>query len=55
VLIAKNSDASLFSELMRLWHLFGQFCIDFRAVTKWSETMSFGSNRVDQVVRCAKF
>jgi hypothetical protein len=31
---------------------FGQFCIDFRAVMKRSETpqnMSFGSNRVDKV------
>jgi hypothetical protein len=32
--VAKNSDATLFSELVRLWHQFGQFCIDFRAVTK---------------------
>jgi hypothetical protein len=36
--VAKNSDATLFSELVRLWHQFGQFCIDFRAVMKRSET-----------------
>jgi hypothetical protein len=50
--VAKNSDATLFSELVREWHQFGQFCIVFRAVTKRSETpqnMSFGSNEVDRV------
>jgi hypothetical protein len=50
--VAKNSDATLFSELVHLWHQFGQFCIDFRAVTKLSElpqNMSFGSNGVDRV------
>jgi hypothetical protein len=48
----KNFDATSFSELAHSWHPFGQFCIDFRAVTKWLETpqnMSFGSNGVDQV------
>jgi hypothetical protein len=52
VFVAKNSSATLFSELVRQWHMFGQFCNDFRAVTKRTETlqnMSFGSNRVDQV------
>jgi hypothetical protein len=47
---AKNSDTTWFSELVRQWHQFGQFCIDFRAVTKRSETpqnMSSGSNGVD--------
>jgi hypothetical protein len=47
--VAKNSDANLFSELVREWHQFGQFCIDFRAVTKRSKNMSFGSNVVDYV------
>jgi hypothetical protein len=50
--VAKNSDATLFFKLVRLWHQFGQFCIDFRAVSKWSEmpqNMSFGSNGVDRV------
>jgi hypothetical protein len=49
---AKNSDATLFSELVRYLHQFGQFCIDFRAVTKRSKTrqnMSFRSNGVDHV------
>ena len=35
-----------------VWHMFSMFCIDFRAVTKRSETpqnMSFGSNEVDWV------
>jgi hypothetical protein len=52
VFIAQNSNATLFTELVRYWHQFGQFCIDFRAVTKWSEmpqNMSFGSNGVDLV------
>jgi hypothetical protein len=51
-LVAQNSDATLFCELVHLWQQFGQFCIDFRAVTKRSETpqnMSFGSNGVDRV------
>jgi hypothetical protein len=50
--IAKNSNASWFSELVRSWHQFGQFCNDFRAVTKRFETpqnLSSGSNGVDQV------
>jgi hypothetical protein len=50
--VAKNSNATLFSELVRQWHQFGQFCIDIRAVTKRSEmpqNMSFGSNGVDRV------
>jgi hypothetical protein len=50
--VAKNFDPTLFSELVRYWHQFGQFCIDFRAVTKWSKTaqnMRFVSNGVDQV------
>jgi hypothetical protein len=37
---------------VRKWCQFGQFFIDFRAVTKRSETpqnRSFGSNGVDQV------
>jgi hypothetical protein len=50
--VAKFSDLTSFSELVRSWHLFGQLCIDFRAVTKRSETpqnMSCRSNGVDQV------
>jgi hypothetical protein len=56
--VAKNSDATLFSELVRLWHQFGQFRIDFRAIMKRSETpqkMSFGSNGVDRVHSLRKF
>jgi hypothetical protein len=48
--VANNFEATLFGELVRYWHLFDQFCIDFRAVTKLSETpqnVSFGSNGVD--------
>jgi hypothetical protein len=55
--VAKNSDATLFSELVRYCHQFGQFCIDFCAVTKWFETpqnMSFGSNGVDWVCSLQK-
>jgi hypothetical protein len=47
-----NFEATSFSELMRYWHLFVQFCIDFHTVTKRSEmtqNMSFGSNGVDRV------
>jgi hypothetical protein len=50
--VTKNFDATSFSELERLWHLFGQFCIDFRVVMKRYEApqnMSFGSNRVDRM------
>jgi hypothetical protein len=50
--VAKFSDVTSFSELVRSWHPFGQLCIDFRAVTKRSETpqnMSCRSNGVDQV------
>jgi hypothetical protein len=32
--VAKNLETTSFSELVRQWHLFGQFCIDFRGVTK---------------------
>jgi hypothetical protein len=49
--VAKNFEATSFSKLVRYWHLFGQFCIDFHAVTKRSETpqnVSFGSNGVDR-------
>jgi hypothetical protein len=41
----KNSDATSFSELVRLWQQFGPFCADFRAVTKRYEmpqNMSLG-------------
>jgi hypothetical protein len=51
-LVAKNSDATSSSELVRSCHQFGQFCTDFHAVTKQSETpenISFGSNGVDRV------
>jgi lipoate synthase len=37
--------------------MFGMFCIDFRAVMKWSkmpQNMSFGSNGVDQVRQLRK-
>jgi hypothetical protein len=56
--VAKNSDATLFTELGHLWHQFGQFLLDFRAVTKRSKTpqnMSFGSNGVDRVHSLRKF
>jgi hypothetical protein len=52
VSVVKNSDVTLFSELVRKWRQFGQFCIDFRVIIKRSETpenMSFGSNGVDRV------
>jgi hypothetical protein len=51
-LIVKNSNATSFGELIHLWLQFGQFCFDFRAVTKRSEMpedMSSGSNGVDWV------
>jgi hypothetical protein len=35
--LRKNSDATLFSELVRYWHQFGQFCVDFGAVMKHSD------------------
>jgi hypothetical protein len=57
-LVMKNSNSTLFSELMHLWRQFGQICFDFRAVTKRSETpqnMSFGSNGVDRVRSLQKF
>jgi hypothetical protein len=50
--VVKNSNVTLFSELVRYWHEFGKFCIDFRAVTKRSkmpENTSYGSNGVDLV------
>jgi hypothetical protein len=50
--VAKNFKSTSFSELVHYWDLFGKFCHDFCAVTKWSETlqnMSFGSNGVDWV------
>jgi hypothetical protein len=50
--VAKNFESTSFSELVHYWDLFGQFCHDFCAVTKRSETpqnMSFGSNGVDWV------
>jgi hypothetical protein len=50
--VVKNFNATLFSELVRKWGQFGQFCIEFRAVTERSDTpqnMSFGSNGVDLV------
>jgi hypothetical protein len=56
--VAKNSDAILFSELVCYLHQFGQFCIDFRALTKRSQTpqnISFGSNGVDPVRSLRKF
>jgi hypothetical protein len=48
----KFSYVTSFSELLRWWHQFGQFCIEFRAVAKRFETpqnISFGSNGVDQI------
>jgi hypothetical protein len=50
--VAKKANATSFSELVRKWHQFDHFCIDFHAVTKRSETyenMSFGSNGVDDM------
>jgi hypothetical protein len=32
--VARNSDATSFSELVCYWCLFGQFCVDFRTVTE---------------------
>jgi hypothetical protein len=37
--VAKNLDVTSFSELVRIWHQFGQFCSEFRASTKWSEML----------------
>jgi hypothetical protein len=56
--VAKKSDATSFSELVRYGHQFNQFCIDFRALTKRSEApqnMSFGSNGADRVRSLRKF
>jgi hypothetical protein len=50
--VAKDSNATLFSELVREWHQFDLFCIDFGAVTKRSkmpQNMSFGFKGVDPV------
>jgi hypothetical protein len=50
--VAKNSDATVFSELVCYWREFGKLCIDFHVATKWSGTpqnMSFASNGVDRV------
>jgi hypothetical protein len=50
--VAKNFEPNSFSELVRYWHLFSQFCINFPTVMKRSEmtqNMSFGSNGVDRV------
>jgi hypothetical protein len=38
VFVAKNFDATSFSELVCSWSQFNQFCIDFCAVMKRSET-----------------
>jgi hypothetical protein len=49
--VAKFSDVTSFSELVRKWRQFGQFCIDFGVVMKqfgMPQNMSFGSNGVDQ-------
>jgi hypothetical protein len=50
--VVKISNVTSLNELVLLWLMFGQFCNDFRAVTKRSKTpqnISFGSNGVDQV------
>jgi hypothetical protein len=50
--VAKKAIATSFSELVRQWRYLGKFCVDYGAVTKWSETpqnMSFGCNGVDRV------
>jgi hypothetical protein len=50
--VAKNSDATLFYELVHHWHLFVLFRTTVRGVTQCSETpknMSLGSNGVDRV------
>jgi hypothetical protein len=50
VFVVTSSNGTSFSELLHKWRQFGQFCIDFRAVTKRSEmpqNMSFRSNGVD--------
>jgi hypothetical protein len=50
--VAKNFDANWYSKLVCYYNQFGQFCIDFHAIMKWSETsqnMSFGSNGLDRV------
>jgi hypothetical protein len=52
VRVVKNSAATSFSELVRQWHMFGQFWKNFHGATKRSEmpqNMSFGSNGLDQV------
>jgi hypothetical protein len=56
--VAKNSDATFFSELLRSWHQFGQFCIDFRKVTngpKLLKTSVLGPIVWVSCVRCEKF
>jgi hypothetical protein len=56
--VEKNSDATSFSELVRNWCEFGQFCFNFCAVTIRFETpqnMSFGSNGVDWVHSLRKY
>jgi hypothetical protein len=50
--VAKFSNVTSFSELVRKWRMFGQSCIDFHVETKWSEmsqNMSFGSKGADPV------
>jgi hypothetical protein len=50
--VVKLFDVTWFSKLVRKWHQFGQFCIDFPVVMQWFGTpqnMSFGFNGVDQV------
>jgi hypothetical protein len=50
--IAKSSNGNLFSEIVCLWRQLDQLVIDYRVVTKRSETcqnLSFGSNGVDRV------
>jgi hypothetical protein len=56
--VVKTSNATSFTELVHSWCQFGQFCIDFRAVTKQSETtqnMSLGPMEWIGCVRCEKF
>jgi hypothetical protein len=52
VFVTKSSNATSFSKPVRWWCQFGQFCVEFRAVRKRSETpqnISFGCNGVDRL------
>jgi hypothetical protein len=56
--VSKNSDTTSFSELVRLSHQFGPFCVDFRVVTKRFEMAPkhvLGPMEWIGLVHCEKF